>query len=80
MSRFCPGKGREAAEGVGGGGGGGGGGRGGAHTAARATWAVSGVSVAMGAVTLCGLLVEADANGLAQTVAPLRAGGGLSPA
>jgi metallophosphoesterase (TIGR00282 family) len=38
------------------------------------------LSVAMGAVTLCGLLVEADANGLAQTVAPLRAGGGLSPA
>ena len=38
------------------------------------------LSVAMGAVTLCGLLVEADAIGLAQTVAPLRAGGGLSPA
>ena len=38
------------------------------------------LSVALGTVTLCGLLVEADANGLAQTVAPLRAGGGLSPA
>jgi len=38
------------------------------------------LSVALGTVTLCGLLVEADANGLAQTVAPLRAGGDLSPA
>ena len=38
------------------------------------------LSVALGAVTLCGLLVEADASGLAQAVAPLRAGGDLSPA
>lgn len=37
------------------------------------------LSVAMGAVTLCGLLVEADSAGIARTLSPLRAGGGLSP-
>ena len=38
------------------------------------------LSVALGAVTLCGLLVEADATGKAQTVRPLRRGGELAPA
>jgi len=31
-------------------------------------------------VTLCGLLVEADDTGKAQTVRPLRRGGELAPA
>jgi len=38
------------------------------------------LSVALGAVTLCGLLVEADDTGKAQTVRPLRRGGELVPA
>ena len=38
------------------------------------------LSVALGAVTLCGLLVEADDTGKAQTVRPLRRGGELAPA
>ncbi|MBL6597026.1 MAG: YmdB family metallophosphoesterase [Candidatus Puniceispirillum sp.] len=38
------------------------------------------LSVALGAVTICGLLVEADDTGMAQTVRPLRRGGELAPA
>jgi hypothetical protein len=38
------------------------------------------LSVAMGPVTLCGLLVEADETGLAKTVQPLRRGGVLAAA
>ncbi len=38
------------------------------------------LSVALGAVTICGLLVEADDTGMAQTVRPLRRGGELVPA
>ncbi len=38
------------------------------------------LSVALGAVTICGLLVEADDAGKAQTVRPLRRGGELAPA
>ena len=38
------------------------------------------LSVALGAVTLCGLLVEADDAGMAQTVRLLRRGGELTPA
>ena len=38
------------------------------------------LSVALGAVTICGLLVEADDTGMAQTVRPLRRGGELTPA
>jgi calcineurin-like phosphoesterase len=38
------------------------------------------LSVAMGPVTLCGLLVEADDTGFAQTVQPLRRGGVLAAA
>ena len=38
------------------------------------------LSVALGAVTICGLLVEADDMGMAQTVRPLRRGGELAPA
>ena len=38
------------------------------------------LSVALGAVTICGLLVEADDTGKAQTVLPLRRGGELTPA
>lgn len=38
------------------------------------------LSVAMGAVTLCGLLVEADATGRARSLSPLRSGGELSSA
>jgi metallophosphoesterase (TIGR00282 family) len=38
------------------------------------------LSVAMGPVTLCGLLVEADDTGSAISVEPLRRGGVLSPA
>ena len=37
------------------------------------------LSVALGAVTICGLLVEADDTGIAQTVRPLRRGGELAP-
>ena len=36
------------------------------------------LSVALGEVTLCGLLVESDETGLARAVAPLRRGGRLS--
>ena len=36
--------------------------------------------VALGAVTICGLLVEADDTGKAKTVHPLRRGGQLNPA
>ena len=36
------------------------------------------LSVALGAVTICGLLVEADDTGTAQTVRPLRRGGELA--
>jgi len=38
------------------------------------------LSVALGAVTTCGLLVEADDTGMAQTVRPWRRGGELAPA
>ena len=38
------------------------------------------LSVALGAVTICGLLVEADNKGFAQTVHPLRRGGKLASA
>ena len=38
------------------------------------------LSVALGAVTICGLLVEADDAGKAQSVRPLRRGGELTPA
>ena len=38
------------------------------------------LSVSLGEVTLCGLLVEADINGLAKKVSPLRIGGKLSAA
>ena len=38
------------------------------------------LSVAPGKVTICGLLVEADDTGKAQTVRPLRRGGKLAPA
>ena len=38
------------------------------------------LSVAVGAVTICGLLVEADDTGMAQTVRPFRRGGELAPA
>jgi calcineurin-like phosphoesterase len=38
------------------------------------------LSVALGAVTLCGLLVESDGAGMAQSVRALRRGGGLAPA
>ena len=38
------------------------------------------LSVALGAVTICGLLVEANDKGIAQTVRPLRRGGELAPA
>jgi metallophosphoesterase (TIGR00282 family) len=38
------------------------------------------LSVALGEVTICGLLVEADDTGMAQTVRPLRRGGELAPA
>ena len=38
------------------------------------------LSVALGAVTICGLLVEADNTGMARTVRPLRSGGKLAPA
>jgi calcineurin-like phosphoesterase len=38
------------------------------------------LSVALGAVTLCGLLVESDGAGMAQSVSALRRGGGLAPA
>ena len=37
------------------------------------------LSVATGEATLCGLLVESGADGLARSVAPLRRGGRLSP-
>ena len=37
------------------------------------------LSVALGAVTICGLLVEADDKGMARTVQPLRYGGELAP-
>jgi metallophosphoesterase (TIGR00282 family) len=38
------------------------------------------LSVALGAVTICGLLVEANDSGLAVSVRPFRSGGGLDPA
>ncbi len=38
------------------------------------------LSVAMGPVSLCGLLVEATEKGLAETIKPLRRGGVLAPA
>jgi len=38
------------------------------------------LSVALGSVTICGLLVEADNTGMARTVRPLRSGGKLAPA
>ena len=38
------------------------------------------LTVALGAVTICGLLVEADDTGMAQTVRPVRRGGELTPA
>jgi len=38
------------------------------------------LSVALGAVTICGLLVESNDTGMAQTVRPLRRGGELAPA
>ena len=37
------------------------------------------LSVALGTVTICGLLVEADGMGMAQLVRPLRRGGELAP-
>ena len=38
------------------------------------------LSVALGAVTICGVFVEADDTGIAQAVRPLRRGGELAPA
>ena len=38
------------------------------------------LSVALGSVTICGLLVEADDTGMAKTVRPLRRGGELASA
>ena len=38
------------------------------------------LSVALGAVTLCGLLVESDDAGIARSLRPLRRGGGLAQA